>query len=316
MRQRQIEAVAEGKQLLQIHFLGLVRDVLRFGRTTHRPTLDGVHQNQRRRAAFLRGLVRGIDLERVVAAALQRPDFLVGHVGNQRLQFERVEEMLADVSAVLGFVRLIVAVVHFHHAFAQHAIDVAGEQFVPLTVPHDFDDVPTGAAEFAFQLLHNLAAAAYRAVEALQVTVHHEDQIVQMLARSQGDLPAGFRLVHLAVAEERPDLAPGILDKTAAFHITHEARLIERHHRAETHGNRRELPEMRHQPRVRVRRQAVAAHFLPIIIELLLGQTAFEEGAGVHSRRAVSLEEDQIAALLAVLTVPEVVLPDFIHDGG
>ena len=28
MRQRQVEAVAEGKQLLQIHFLGLVRDVL------------------------------------------------------------------------------------------------------------------------------------------------------------------------------------------------------------------------------------------------------------------------------------------------
>ena len=211
-----------------------------------------MHQNQRRRAAFLRGLVRGIDLERVVAATLQRPDFLVGHVGNQRLQFERVEEMLADVSAVLGFVRLIVAVVHFHHALAQHAIDVAGEQFVPLAVPHDFDDVPTGAAEFAFQLLHNLAAAAYRAVKALQVTVHYEDQIVQMLARSEGDLPAGFRLVHLAVAEERPDLAPGVLDEAAAFHITHEARLIERHHRAKPHGNRRELPEMRHQPRVRI----------------------------------------------------------------
>ena len=248
-----------------------------------------------------------------MAAALQIPNFLVGHVGNQRLQLQRIEEMIADIGTVLGFVCLIIAVVDLHHPLAQHAIDIAGKELVPLAVPHDFNNIPAGATELAFQLLHNLAAAANRAVEALQVAVDDEHQIVQMLARGEADLPTGFRLVHLAVAKERPNLASGVLDQATAFQITHEARLIERHHRAETHRNRRELPKMRHQPRVRIRRQPVAAHFLTVIVELLLGEAAFKEGAGVHPRRAVPLEEDQIAALLAVLTVPEVVLPDLVH---
>ena len=37
--------------------------------------------------------------------------------------------------------------------------------------------------------------------------------------------------------------------------VLHEARLVDRHDRAEAHRDGRELPEVRHQPRVRVRRQ-------------------------------------------------------------
>ena len=72
---------------------------------------------------------------------------------------------------------------------------------------------------------------------------------------------------------------------------------------------------MRHQPRVRIRGKTVTADFLPIIVELLFRQAAFKEGAGVHPRRTVTLEENQIAALIAILAMPKVVLPDLIHHG-
>ena len=65
-----------------------------------------------------------------------------------------------------------------------------------------------------------------------------------------------LRLVHLAVAHEGPDLAPGGLGQAAALQVLHEAGLVDRHQRAEAHRDRRELPEVRHQPRVRVGRAA------------------------------------------------------------
>ena len=72
---------------------------------------------------------------------------------------------------------------------------------------------------------------------------------------------------------------------------------------------------MRHQPRVRIRGKTVTADFLPVVVELFFRQTAFKEGAGIHPRCAVTLEENQIAALIAILTMPKVVLPDLIHHG-
>ena len=62
-----------------------------------------------------------------------------------------------------------------------------GQQLVPARAPQDLDDVPAGAAEIAFQLLDDLAVAAHRAVEALQVAVDDEDQVVELLAAGQRD---------------------------------------------------------------------------------------------------------------------------------
>ena len=125
-----------------------------------------------------------------MTATLQRPDFIVSHIGYQRLQFDRIEEMLADIGTVFGFVRLIIAVDDFHHALAQYAVHITGEDFVPVAVPQHLDDIPAGATEFTFQLLHDFAVAAYRAVQALQVTVDDEDQIVELFACSETNLPA------------------------------------------------------------------------------------------------------------------------------
>ena len=82
-----------------------------------------------------------------------------------------------------------------------------GQQLVPARAPDHLDDVPAGAAEVAFELLDDLAVAAHRAVEALQVAVDDEDEVVELLAAGERDGAEAFRLVHLAVAAEHPDIA-------------------------------------------------------------------------------------------------------------
>src|SRR3712207_8061597 len=62
-----------------------------------------------------------------------------------------------------------------------------------------------------------------------------------------------FRSVHLAITEERPHLAPRRGGEPATCQVLHEARLVDRHQWAQAHRHCGELPEVRHQPRVRVR---------------------------------------------------------------
>ncbi len=111
-----------------------------------------------------------------MAAAIQAPDFIVRHVGHHLQQFRIfAEEMFAHIGAIFGFVSLVLSVHHFLHAFLQQAILVLGEQAIPLAAPYDLDDIPAGATEYAFQFLNDLAVAAHRSVEALQIAVHHKD---------------------------------------------------------------------------------------------------------------------------------------------
>ena len=67
-----------------------------------------------------------------------------------------------------------------------------------------FDHVPAGAAEGRFQFLNDAAVAAHRAVQALQIAVDHEDQIVQLLARSQRQRAQRFRLIAFRRRPETP----------------------------------------------------------------------------------------------------------------
>jgi hypothetical protein len=83
----QAEAVAEGQQRVLGHLLLLVGDVLAFARLPHPVALDGLGEDHRRLAGVLDGrLVGGVDLARVQAAAVERPDLLVAHVGHHRPQ--------------------------------------------------------------------------------------------------------------------------------------------------------------------------------------------------------------------------------------
>ena len=251
-----------------------------------------------------------------MAATVQAPDVLVAHArhGFQQLGV-LAEEMLAHELAVVGLVRLVLAIEGLFHDLAQDAFLVVRQQRIPVATPDQLDHVPARTAEVAFQLLDDLAVAAHRAVQTLQVAVDDEDQVVQLLARSQGDGAQRFRLVHLAVAAEDPDLAAAGVGDAAGVQVLQEARLVDGHQRAQAHRHRRELPEVRHQLRMRVRGQALAVHFLTEVVQLVFGQAAFEVGAAVHAGRGVALEVDQVAAVVLGLGVPEVVLAAADHGG-
>ena len=260
-----LEAVAERAQHVLAHLLLLVGDVLALAGLAHPVALDRLGQDHRRRADVVHGrLVGRVDLRRVVAAARQRPDLVVGHVRDQVEQLRVLaEEVLADVRAVLGLEVLVLAVDALLHALEQQPGLVRGEQRVPARAPDHLDDVPAGAAEDPLQLLDDLPVAAHRAVEALQVAVDHEDQVVQLLPAGQRDRAQRLGLVHLAVAEERPHVPVRGVGQPAGVQVLEEPGLVDRHQRAQAHRHRRELPELRHQPRVRVRRQAAAVDLLP-----------------------------------------------------
>ena len=167
------------------HLLGLVRDVAPLDARAQRPALDRLGQDHRRSAVRLRrGVVCRVDLRVVVPAATQLDDLVVGHVRDEVLEpLVGAEEVLADVRAGLDAELLVLAVERVVHLVDQHAVDVARQQVVVLAAPDDLDHVPAGAAEDRLELLDDLAVAAHRAVEALQVAVDDEGQVVEALAR-------------------------------------------------------------------------------------------------------------------------------------
>ena len=289
--------------------LGLVRGVLALAALAHAEALDRLDQQHGRLALVVVRAVEGrVDLLRVVAAAVQAPDVLVAHLGDHLEQLRvAAEEVLAHEGAVVGLHRLVVAVDDVHHHLAQDAVLVAREQRIPVAAPEQLDDVPARAAELALELLDDLAVAAHRAVEALQVAVDDEDQVVELLARGQADRAERLGLVHLAVAAEHPDLAVLGVGDAARMQVLQEARLVDRHQRAQAHRDGRELPELGHQLRVRVARDALAVDLLAEVQQLLLADAAFHEGAGVDAGRRVALDVEQVAAVVFALGVPEVV---------
>ena len=152
--------------------------------------------------------VGGVDLDDVVAAALEAVDLLVGHALRQARQLlVLAKEVVAVEAAVLGGKGLHLAVHRVGKGPDQRPGDVARKQAVPVAAPDQFDDVPAGAAEQLFQFVDDAAVAAHRAVQALQVAVDHPDQVVQPLARGQRQRAHALGLVHLAVAKHAPHLA-------------------------------------------------------------------------------------------------------------
>src|SRR5260221_221271 len=280
---RDVEAVAELLERLDGHLLLLVGDVLAFAHGAHAVALHGLREDYRGLALVLhRRRVRRVHLVRIVAAAVQAPHVRVGHVGHHRPELRVLaEEMLAHIGAVAALELLVLAVDRLFHALQQEARLVAGDERIPIGAPDHLDHVPAGATEIGLELLDDLAVAAHRAVEALQVAVHHEDEVVEVLARGHADRAEGFGLVHLAVAHEGPHLALGRLRVAAILQVVEEARLVDRLDRAQAHRHRGKLPEVGHEPRVRIRRDTLAVDFLAEVVELRFGQAALEERARV-----------------------------------
>src|SRR6185369_2670328 len=130
-------------------------------------------------------------------------------------------------------VLLVFAVDDLAHAFDEETGFVFVEQRVPLAAPEHFDDVPTGAAEDGFELLNDVPVASHGAVEALEIAVDDKNQVVELLTRREGDRAECFRFIRLAVTEKRPDLRIRALLQASILEVAHEARLIDRHDRAE-----------------------------------------------------------------------------------
>jgi len=300
------------------HLLLLMGDVLAFAGLAHTVTLDGLAQDHGRLSGVGDGgSVSGIDLVRIVPAAVQAPDVVVAHARDHCAKFGILaEEMLTHERAVDRLVSLVLAVDRFFHALAQQALGVFREQRIPARTPDHFDDVPAGTTEVRFEFLDDLAIAAYRAVESLQIAVDDEDQIVEFLAGCERGGTEGLRLVHFAIAHEGPDLAALRGDQIAVFEITQEARLVDRHDRTEAHRYCRELPEARHQPGVGIGRQALAIDLLAEVVEVVFRQQAEQVGARIDAWRRMALEEHEIATVLGARRVPEMAVADFVEGRG
>ncbi len=284
-----------------------MRDVLPLARLAHAVAFDGLGEDDGGAVLGAHRLGVGrIDLRGIVAAAGQGPDLIIGPVGHHGRELGILaEEMLAHIGAVLGLEVLVLAVDRLLHAPQEDAARVLGDQPVPARAPQHLDDVPAGTAEDALQLLDDLAVAAHRAVQALQVAVDDEDQVVELLAPAQRDGAQALGLVRLPVAEERPHLAVGGIRQPAMVQIFEKAGLIDRHQRSQAHRDGRELPVVRHQPGMGIGAQALALHLLAEVQELLLAEPALEEAPRIDAGRAVALDVDEIAAMALVRGMPE-----------
>ncbi|MCG3129310.1 MAG: hypothetical protein FLDDKLPJ_00036 [Phycisphaerae bacterium] len=316
VRDRNVEAIAELAQLLLIELLLLVRDVAAFTRFAQSVTLDRLGEDDGRLSlVFDGGSVRGVHLDGIVPAAAHAEDLLVRQ-RLRELQKPRVdaEEFLPRFRAGLDAVPLVVAVERVGHALDQQIRIRTFQQRIPVTAPDHLDHVPTRPAERRLQFLNDLPVSAHRPVKTLKIAIDHERQIVQPLARGQRQRPERLRFVRLAVAEETPDpLALRILDP-AIVQVAVEARLVDRRDRAKSHRNRGELPEIRHQPRMRVRRNLLPdADAAAEMREVVRRESSFQKRTGVNARRGVSLKKYLIASAFRVLAAEVVMKPDLVE---
>ena len=289
-----VESGAEFTQLLFVHFLLLVRNVAAFAGFAQSVALDGLGKDDRRTPfMFHRRLIGRIDLFGIVPAPHQAGQLFVRPMIDQPQQFRILpEEMAADVAARFHGVFLKFAIDGLVHPFGQKTRRVRGKQLVPRGAPHDLDDVPTGAAKDALQFLDDLAVAADRAVEALQIAVDYPDQVVQVLPRRQRDRSERFRFVALAIPNVGPDpRLPLRVDEPPRAQVAQETRLVNGHQRPQPHRHGRELPEIGHQIRMRIGRQPAAlGQFRAEIVQMPLVQPIFQKGPRVIARRGVALE--------------------------
>jgi hypothetical protein len=141
-----------------------------------------------------------------VAAAPELREVVVREVLDQLAEARvRPEEVLSDLGPAGDRVLLELAVEAVVHLLDEDAVDIAGEELVPFPRPDHLDDVPTGPAEGRLQLLDDLAVAADRPVEPLEVAIDDEGQVVKAFARGEVERAERLRLIGLAVAKEGPD---------------------------------------------------------------------------------------------------------------
>src|SRR5690606_40607032 len=75
-----------------------------------------------------------------------------------------------------------------------------------------------------------------------------------------------------------------------------------------------ELPEIGHEPGVRVRAQTIFARdFLTEVAKIVFIESTFEERTRIETGRCVSLEKDHVARMLVARRAPEMIEADFVQ---
>ncbi len=107
-----------------------------------------------------------------------------------------------------------------------------------------------------------------------------------------------------------------MLLESAILQVAHEACLIRRSDGPQPHGDGGELPEVRHQARVRIGRNAVTIGFATEVVQLLFAQTTFQIRPAVNARRRMTLNIDEVTGKLLGTPPEEVVEPDVVKHGS
>src|SRR5450830_952506 len=161
-----------------------------------------------------------------------------------------------------------------------------------------------------------MTVTTYRAVQTLQVAIDDEDQVIEFFPRRQAQRSQRLGLIHFAVAEDAPDLAALILQQIAMLHVTQKTRLINGIDGTDAHRAGRKLPEVRHQPGVRIRRQSLLAmllgfDFTAIETEIILAQRAFEKSPRINPGCRMGLKIHQVAGKPGITRAEEMVETNF-----
>jgi hypothetical protein len=221
------------------------------------------------------------------------------------------EEVVAVKAPVFGGEGLHLAVYRIGKGAQQRVGGVAGKQAIPIAAPDQLDHIPAGTDEQALEFVNDAAVAAHRSVQALQIAINHPDQVVELFPRGQGERTHAFRFVHLTIAENPPDFARAAVLQVSMREVAHETRVVNRADGANAHGAGRKLPEVGHQPGMRVAAQTPHAFrggdLLPVMGQVGFVQAPFQKCTGIHARRAMRLEEHQVAAMRLVARMEKMV---------
>ena len=129
----------------------------------------------------------------------------------------------------------------------------------------------------------------------MQIAVDDPNQIVELLSGGKRNRSKCFGLVGFAVAKETPDLCCARIVDLAVEEVLAESCLVNRIERTESHRDRWKLPELGHEPRVRVTRKSSAADFSAELRHFFFAQSAFEIGARINAGSCVTLQVNVIA---------------------
>mmetsp|Transcript_50947 Transcript_50947/g.163495 ORF Transcript_50947/g.163495 Transcript_50947/m.163495 type:complete len:320 (-) Transcript_50947:524-1483(-) len=244
---------------------------------------------------------------------------LVVPVCNSIKETVLLEDVLADGCATrTGVQPLAVAVGRLLKGLDEPAVVVRLDELVELASPDQLDHIEASAAESSLEFLNDLAVAPDRSVQTLIVAIDDHDHVVQPLAAGHRDRGNALGLVHFSVADEGPHTALGGVPQASEVQVAEEARLVHGAQRTETHGDSGVLPEIRHQPGVRVAGNALALGLATEVHDFLDRQAALDQGPGVHAGSGMALVPHAVAhAVPVVLASEEVVHANFkdVADG-